>query len=214
MRKDIGDYKLYVFDLDGTLYDQPKLRMIMAIRLMSYYALHPFSAGDLFILKHFRKVKDSWTKRSSDDDIIRKDAEDKRTDEEKVKNIVRRWIYDDPLKIIALAKDEALIAWMNELRQNGKRVVILSDYPAADKLAAMGVSVDATYGPEDERIDELKPSSKGLNVIMSDENTAPEDVLMIGDREEKDGAAALAAGVDKLILPRKVKKREHEKYKG
>ena len=33
MKKNINDYSIYVFDLDGTLYDQPRLRLIMALRL-------------------------------------------------------------------------------------------------------------------------------------------------------------------------------------
>ncbi len=213
MRKDINDYSLYVFDLDGTLYDQPKLRLMMATRLMVYYALHPFRAGELFILQHFRKVKDSWTKSSSEDDIIAQVAKDRKTDEARVKSIVRRWIYDDPLEVIAKTKDTKLIEWIASLRNSGKKVFILSDYPVKDKLNAMCVSVDGMYDPLDPRIDELKPSPKGLNVIMQDTGYAPKDILMIGDRSEKDGMCAESCGVDSLILARKVNARNHEKFK-
>lgn len=210
MRRDVKDYKLYVFDLDGTLYDQPRLRLIMAIRLLSYYVLHPFSASELFILQHFRKVKDSWTESSSEDDIIARVASDKNTDPKKVSGIVRKWIYEDPLSAIVKTKDESLCNWMASLRRDGKKVVILSDYPTEDKLHALGVEVDGQYGPDDERIDELKPSPKGLKVIMSDLGVSSDDTLMIGDRKEKDGMCAEACGVDHLILPRKVSKRKHE----
>ena len=213
MRRDINDYSLYVFDLDGTLYDQPKLRFMMATRLMGFYILHPFRAGELFILQHFRKVKDSWTKSSSEDEIIEQVAKDKKTDAAHVKSIVRRWIYDDPLEVIAKTKDTKLIEWIGLLRNSGKKVFILSDYPAEDKLGAMNVTVDGTYDPLDERIDELKPSPKGLSVIMQDTGLAPEEILMIGDRSEKDGMCAEACGVDSLILARKVNARDHEKFK-
>ena len=213
MRRKINDYKLYVFDLDGTLYDQPGLRLQMLTRLMGFYILHPFRAGELFILQHFRKVKDSWTKNSSEDDIIKQVAADKKTDEARVKSIVRRWIYDDPLEVIAKNKDTGLIGWMDLLRKSGKKVFILSDYPAADKLKAMNVTVDGIYDPDDERIDELKPSPKGLNVIMGDTGILPEDILMIGDRMEKDGLCAEKAGIDHMILPRKITDRNHEKLK-
>ena len=213
MRRDINDYSLYVFDLDGTLYDQPKLRMMMAARLMGFYILHPFRAGELFLLQHFRKVKDSWTKSSSEDDIIAQVAKDKKTNDERVKKIVRRWIYDDPLEVIAKTKDTKLIGWIESLRESGKKVFILSDYPVKDKLSAMGVTVDGMYDPLDPRIDELKPSPKGLNVIMQDTGYAPEEILMIGDRSEKDGMCANACNADSLILARKVNARDHEKYK-
>ena len=208
MKKNIGDYNLYVFDLDGTLYDQPRLRMIMARRLICHYLFHPFSAGDLFILKHFRSVKEKWTRNSSEDDMMEKVAEDKHVDIERVRRIVRRWIYDDPLSAVAATRDTALIEWMNSLRQNGKKVVILSDYPTNDKLRAMGVEVDGQYSPDDKRIDELKPSPKGLFVIMEDTGETHDNILMIGDRMEKDGRSATAAGVDYLILPRKVSSRK------
>ena len=208
MQKGFNDYKLYVFDLDGTLYDQPRLRKIMAMRLIKYYILHPFSMTDLLILMYFRKVKDSWTESAADDDIIKKVSEDKHTGRDRVARIVRKWIYDDPLFVLRKTRDEALIKRISLLRSDGAKVVVLSDYPTAAKLKALGVSVDGSYGPEDARIDELKPSPKGLWVIMEDFDVAAEDVLMIGDRMEKDGASAEAAGVDFLILDRHVSRRD------
>ena len=208
MRKDINDYSLYVFDLDGTLYDQPRLRLIMAVRLMMYYLVHPFSAGDLMILQHFRKVKDKRVSGSSDDEVIKAVASDKNVDPDRVRNIVRKWIYDDPLLVIARVKDTKIIKWMEELRAGGKKVVIFSDYPSKDKLKAMDVAVDGMYDPDDPRIDEQKPSPKGLLVIMQDTGICAENILMNGDREEKDGMSAIAAGVDHLILGRCVSKRK------
>ena len=207
MRKAVNDYSLYVFDLDGTLYDQPVLRRIMAVRLAMYYALHPFRIGELFILQHFRKVKDKWTKSSSDEDIIRQVAADTGSGEDKVSRIVQKWIYDDPLSALPQTRDDRLCDWIKKLRTEGKKVVILSDYPAKDKLKALQIDVDAQYGPDDKRIDELKPSPKGLTVIMEDFGVDPGDVLMIGDRKEKDGKCAEAAGVDHIILERSIRKR-------
>ena len=208
MRKDINDYSLYVFDLDGTLYDQPRLRRIMAVRLALYYMLHPFSAGDLMILQHFRKVKDKRVSGSSDEEVISTVASDKNTDPDKVRRIVRKWIYEDPLSVIADVKDTKLINWIGELRASGKKVVVFSDYPSKDKLKAMNTEVDGMYDPDDPRIDEQKPSPKGLFVIMQDTGIAAEDILMIGDREEKDGLSAKSAGVDHLILERSVSQRK------
>ena len=207
MRKSFNDYKLYVFDLDGTLYDQPKLRMIMAARLVLYYLCHPFSIREMFILRHFRIVKDSWTKNSQEKDIIAKTASDMKAEEDAVANIVERWIYDSPLDVIKKTRDGKLIALIERLRTEGKKVVILSDYPTEDKLAALDVTVDGQYGPDDPRIDELKPSPGGLLTVIKDMDVPAEDVLMIGDRQEKDGQCAIRAGVDHLILARNVSKR-------
>lgn len=209
MRKDIKDYKLYVFDLDGTLYDQPKLRLIMAMRLMLYYMCHPVSVNELFILQHFRKVKDTWTGGSAEEDIYKKVADDKKTFPDKVAGIVKRWIYDNPLSALPAVCDMRLVRWIGDLRQDGKTVVVLSDYPTKDKLDAMGVEVDGQYGPDDKRINELKPSPKGLQVIMDDYGISREEVIMIGDRDEKDGECARAAGIDSLILNRRMNKRNY-----
>ncbi len=207
MKKNINDYSLYVFDLDGTLYDQPKLRLIMASRLIGYYICHPFAIRDLIILMHFRSVKDSWKDGSGEDKIIEKTAADLKTTTERTAKVVKKWIYDNPLSALEKTRDEKLIGLIGRLRENGKKVVILSDYPTADKLKALSVEVDGQYGPDDERIDALKPSPKGLEVIMEDTGFSPSDILMIGDRPEKDGECAKAAGVDHLILERNVRKR-------
>ena len=42
---------------------------------------------------------------------------------------------------------------------------------------------------------------------MEDTGENADNILMIGDRMEKDGRSAEAAGVDHLILPRKVSSR-------
>ncbi|MCR5301524.1 MAG: HAD family hydrolase [Lachnospiraceae bacterium] len=208
MRKAINDYSLYVFDLDGTLYDQPRLRRIMAFRLALYYGLHPYLAGELFVLQHFRKTKDKWTENASEADIIKKVAEETNTREEKVLQTVRKWIYDAPLTALPKTRDDALASWIEKLRKAGKKVAVLSDYPTEDKLKALGISVDRQYGPDDARIDELKPSPKGLITVMADFGISAEDVLMIGDRMEKDGKCAEAAGADHIILERKVNRRK------
>ncbi len=208
MKKNINDYSIYVFDLDGTLYDQPRLRLIMAVRLLGYYLCHPFAAGDLFILQHFRKVKDSWQGDASEEAIIKKTAEDKGVSVKRAEGIVQKWIYDNPLSALEKTKDEKLIKWIDKLRSSGKKVLILSDYPTCDKLKALGVEADGQYGPDDKRIDSLKPSPKGLLVIMDDMHAAAEEILMIGDRMEKDGECAKAAGVDYVILNRHVSKRK------
>ena len=105
--------------------------------------------------------------------------------------------------------DTQLAGWISELQKNGKTVVVLSDYPTKDKLEALGIEVDGQYGPDDDRINELKPSPKGLQVIMQDYGISPEDIIMIGDRSEKDGECAKGAGVDSLILGRRTAKRNY-----
>ena len=114
MRKNIGEYGLYVFDLDGTLYDQPRLRLIMALRLMMFYILHPFSVRELFLLSYFRKVKDRYTD-FSEEELYQKVAEDKNSDEETVRKTVLKWIYEAPLSVLYRTRDDMLAGWIDDL---------------------------------------------------------------------------------------------------
>ena len=205
MRRGINDYKLYVFDLDGTLYSQPRLRFVMAQRLLGYYLLHPFKAGELFMLQDFRKTKDSWKGDSDEEKLYEAVARKHGVDKQCVAGIVKKWIYENPLSAVAATKSVGLIKWMEQLKKNGKTVVILSDYPTEDKLCALNVNPDSSYSTTDPRIGELKPSPKGLTFIMEEMKFTPEETIMIGDRDEKDGECAKGAGVD-FVNCRKMRK--------
>lgn len=196
LNKKITDYKLYVFDLDGTLYNQPRLRFIMAKRLLGYYIMHPHKITELILLQDFRKTKDSWQGDFAEEKVIEDVAKRHKKDTCFVEGVIKRWIYENPLSAVAATKYDKVISLINKLREDNKTVVVLSDYPTEDKLTAMGVTVDAQYSTTDERIGELKPSPKGLQVVMGDFCAAPEDTVMIGDRDEKDGASAKSAGCD------------------
>lgn len=232
--KSFDDFKVYVFDVDGTLYDQRKLRIIMALRLAIYYGVHFYKLRELLWLRDFRRLKEHWDE--SDDYLVATDevvditledgevnaglidnldakvcaklASEKGTDSDRIESIVRKWIYDNPLTAIAKTKDEALIDVMKELRSNGRKVVILSDYPAVDKIKSLQTEVDGIYTTTDKGIGELKPSPKGLHRICSDFNVTNEDIIMIGDRLEKDGMCARNAGAHYIILDRNVNKRK------
>ena len=197
---DVNAYKLYVFDVDGTLYDQKRLRLIMAKRLLVYYALHPFKIRELVILQSFRKMKDAWTGKSSDEAVCRALAEKKGIDYSRVWKIVHYWIYENPLDAVYKTRYVEFPELIGKLRGLGKKVVALSDYPTTDKLKALQIELDGEYTTVDERIGELKPSPRGLKVIMEDFGLNKNEIIMIGDRDDKDGESARRAGCDYLIV--------------
>jgi len=217
----INEYEAVVFDLDGTLYYQKQLRTTMAKRLAKYFAHHPFEIKDLLILKKFREVRDEW------DDILiahsdmvlkcvkagetvenvnldalqyRYLAKKMHSKEEHVKAVITKWIHDNPLSAIKESEDLIIAQIIKQLRKLGIKVYIFSDYPIEDKMRAMGIKADGYYSATLPRINELKPSPKGLYIIMHDNDLQPEDILMIGDRDSKDGEASRRAKVDYLIL--------------
>ena len=221
MKKAMDDYRLYVFDLDGTLYFQKAFRIRMLIYLFWHVLFHPASIKDIFILKTYRKIREDWEKRETDEvgKLIPKElsmedrqyeyvAKIKGVSKNKVSAAVDFFMMKAPLSLLPDFADEELKKIILSIRKTGRIAVIYSDYPVEDKLKALNVEADGMYTSSDERIGTMKPDAKGLQVILADYNFDKEDVLMIGDRYEKDGLAAKANGVDYLILPSKKSERD------
>ncbi len=204
---DFNKYDLYVFDVDGTLYYQNKLRLIMGKRLLMYYLLHPLKFKDLIIIKNFRSLRENAKDTNGLFDITAKKCN---VSVSRVNEVIKKWIYENPIDALTASKDDTLLAIIDKLKANGKTVAIWSDYEADDKLKALKLSTDYVYTAEQERVGELKPSPKGLNLIMSDLNVPKDKTIMIGDRMVKDGEAAKKAGCDYLILSKSKKKREEQ----
>lgn len=194
----------------------------MAIRLIKYYGLHFWQFRELLIIKKFRDVKDNWEsiqkslsinalngESDIDEQQYKYVAMKLNTSPEKVKNVIRRWIYENPLDALKLSKDERL-SGIIERELKDKKVVVLSDYPAYDKLKAMDINIKDAYCTAQKEIGELKPSPKGLMYISSLYDVPTSDMLMIGDRMEKDGECAKRAGVDYMIIGRQVSKRKYD----
>ena len=204
---DFNKYDLYVFDVDGTLYYQNKLRLIMGKRLLMYYLLHPLKFKDLIIIKNFRSLRENAKDTNGLFDITAKKCN---VSVSRVNEVIKKWIYENPIDALIASKDDTLLAIIDKLKANGKTVAIWSDYEADDKLKALKLSTDYVYTAEQERVSELKPSPKGLKLIMSDLRVAKDKTIMIGDRMVKDGEAAKKAGCDYLILSKSKKKREEQ----
>lgn len=204
---DFNKYDLYVFDVDGTLYYQNKLRLIMGKRLLMYYLLHPLKFKDLIIIKNFRSLRENALDTNGLFDIAAKKCN---VSVSRVNEVIKKWIYENPIDALIASKDDTLLAIIDKLKANGKTVAIWSDYEADDKLKALKLSIDYVYTAEQERVGELKPSPKGLKLIMSDLRVAKDKTIMIGDRMIKDGEAAKKAGCDYLILSKSKKKREEQ----
>jgi FMN phosphatase YigB (HAD superfamily) len=74
---------------------------------------------------------------------------------------------------------------------------VYSDYPLVDeRLRALGIDpllVDKRYGPED--FGAQKPAARPFRCIAEDLGCEPAAVLVVGDRDDTDGAGAGAAGM-------------------
>jgi len=209
MKKNINEYELIIFDMDGTLYFQRPLQIHMAFKMICS-CLKPGGLSEMITVLKFRKLREQWNEvkvssDNSDADIdnaqYRYLASQTGKSPADIEKAVKEWIYNKPLSIICKYRDHTLFEIIKKYHLRKKQVVIYSDYPAIDKRDALKLpAIPCFYGGQEE-IGCMKPDPKGLTYIMSVYGiTEPSKVLMIGDRQSKDGQAAISAGTDYLIL--------------
>ena len=198
MDKNILDSKkVYIFDVDGTLYSQPKMRIKMACRLMFYFGLHFWRFKDLLMIRNFRSLREKEEYRTASfDNQVEAAATKTGIDAQKGKEAIQKWMFSVPLDVIKKCAFTTLLNQIDKWKKEGKTIVIYSDYEADEKLNALGVEADVVYTPLTNGIDELKPSRKAMDFIMQNIPSAKDDVIYVGDRFEKDGKSAQMAGID------------------
>jgi HAD superfamily hydrolase (TIGR01509 family) len=186
-----------LFDLDGTLYSQPRLRLLMVKEMVLYFAAHPLQIGQLRVLFHFRRLRERHGFRGGN--IGHGQYEVTATalgvTEEYVREAVDRWILREPLKHLAACKFKHVDPVFARLKAGGKGIAIVSDYPVREKMEWLGLEADVAVCATDPDVDCFKPDPKGFLVAAAKLGLAPHECLVVGDRDEKDGEAARAAGM-------------------
>ena len=155
----------WLVDLDGTLYRPRPVRLAMALEL----GLRGWSA--IPVLRTFRheheRLRAELRQRGADPfrlQIERTAALLGRSAAE-VEQVVRDWMIHRPGPWLRRFRRRELLQEIADFRRGGGRTALVSDYPARDKLRAMGslalfdvvVSVGEPGGPE-----RLKPCPDGL----------------------------------------------------
>ena len=206
--KRLSGYGLIIFDMDGTLYFQKGMQIRMALALIGCALTGRHGFRDLRLILKYRKLRETWdSEREVDDEEIYKELSGMTgMDSSGIGDIISLWMFDRPLDIVRRCRDRDLIEVIKRLKHEGKKVCVYSDYPTEDKCRAVGLGDDIPQfypGQEKGGISTLKPNPAGLIYIMNRyPDIAPEDTVMIGDRYEKDAAAAEGAGIDSIILKR------------
>lgn len=219
-KKSPYEYRVVIFDLDGTLYYQRPFRLRMLRYLAGYILTHPLHIKDFLIIKKYREVREKWEecdkecskkpqyrKLGLDDRQYQYVAEHMKVERHQVKKVIDFFMLEMPLQFLPSYTDERLADMIGELHRRGKTVVIYSDYPVENKLKALEIKADACYTSADGRIGSMKPDPKGIAVILADMDCPAEEALMIGDRYEKDGIAARGNNVDYIIMSKSRKER-------
>jgi putative hydrolase of the HAD superfamily len=202
---DWADIRLVAFDVDGTLYDQSKLRLRMLRELLLDAAARR-SLRTLKVLRAYRRIRERLAEKETPDFEPALFAETARITgaaPDNVRAVVREWIERRPLRHLASCRYPGVAELFAGLRRKGKIVGVLSDYPARDKLSALALAADYIVCAGDPSVSMFKPHPRGLLALMDAAGAEPQNTVLIGDRPERDGGAALRAGARPLIRAKK-----------
>ena len=128
-----------------------------------------------------------------------------------VEQLVESWIHTRPLKYLRFCRAEGLTPLLDYLERSNVRMGVLSDYPSARKLEALGIL--GRFSPvlcaTDPEINRFKPHPRGFLHACERWNLEPAEVLMVGDRADADAAGAAAAGLPCVIIGKATRTRQN-----
>jgi len=192
---DMKQYKLYVFDLDNTLYDE-ECFLIQAYKNISQRLSHinqSISSDEyfLYLVKHFEKKGRKYLF----DYLIHDFNLDSTISVDQLKNILYRSANTARLELYTWVKP-----CFNMLLEQNKQIAILTNgciEQQTNKIRNLGLdqlypSIFIYYA---DQFRHSKPDPKGLNNIINTHQVMNNEVLMIGDHQV-DRMCANNANVD------------------
>jgi FMN phosphatase YigB (HAD superfamily) len=201
--EDVADaqYDAWLVDLDGTLYKQRWVRLAMAAELL----LLGWAA--LPILRRFRHEQEAQREEliagkalavshsSPYAAQLARTATALSVPVEQVERVVQDWMFVRPKKWIRRFLNGRLLAELRAFKAQGGKTALVSDYPAQSKLEALnapGLFDVVVASGEENGPRRLKPDPEGYLRAAELLHADPSRCLVIGDREDADGAAARA----------------------
>jgi HAD superfamily hydrolase (TIGR01549 family) len=203
-RNDLASFTAWLVDLDGTLYHPKPVKMAMAGQLLL------FGAPRLRVIRAFRKQHERIREEGLDGEgdpfalQLRLTAEALGAEVEEVEAVIREWMVKRPGPWLRRFRRRGLLSEIADFRAHGGRTALVSDYPAREKLKALGgdslfevvVASGEEGGPK-----RLKPSPDGYLAAARALGVDPERCLVVGDRDDADGEAARRAGMAFREIP-------------
>jgi len=193
--------KAVIFDVDGTLYDQKKMRLKMLWEMGKSTLINFKTIKELLIVWKYRRFREENLTNAVQQ--YRRTAQATRTDVETVRQVVQDWLINRPLPYLAGCRYPGVLELFAFLRDEGVGIGVFSDYPAREKLAGLELQADAIVWSAEETVNHYKPGPEGLVETARRLEIPVENCLFIGDRDDLDGECARRAGMPYLILDRK-----------
>jgi putative hydrolase of the HAD superfamily len=197
----------FIFDVDGTLYNQGKLRRRIILELLHNLVRTQRFIRDIYVLYTFRRKREILSRNTHNiGDLENRQYADVAHELgmgiEDVRHIVKDWIFEKPLKHVAQCAYPGVKDLFFVLKQKGYKIGIFSDYPCHAKLKALGLFADVMVCATEKEIDRFKPDPKGLLYTAEKLGMSAMNCFFIGDRDDNDGECARRAGMPYHILSR------------
>ena len=202
-----------LFDVDGTLYHQGPLRILMALELATLLLRERPAAArrTLGAVRTFRRVREELRvlgKAESPLDRLQfQHAADRlQVEVEEVEAAVSEWIFRRPLKYLRRCRRAGIEGLLVHLASRGIPAGVFSDYPAREKLEALHLAdkISLVACATDAEINAFKPHPRGFVQACERWGLEPSEVLYVGDRAEVDAAGAANAGMPCVIISRRL----------
>jgi FMN phosphatase YigB (HAD superfamily) len=196
-------HEAWLIDLDGTLYAAMPVRLCLACELLlgGWGAVHS--------LRVFRLIHERLRRRGirAKGDMysvqLNLAARVLCLNKSALEQTVRRWMVVRPGKWLRLFRRRGLLAEIRRFKSQGGRIALVSDYPAQEKLRAMGLGdcfdVVVANG-EQGSVGCLKPLPDAYLAAAARLGVKPARCLVLGDRHDADGLAARRAGMDFRLI--------------
>jgi beta-phosphoglucomutase-like phosphatase (HAD superfamily) len=200
------DIDAVILDVDGTLYLQNYVRLWMILDLLLHILKKPTHYHDILIRRAYRKNREILAEAGSTDFIAKQydDIADQfNVHTSYVRNIVKTWIEEKPLPFIDKARRRGCREFILSVFEYSIQVATYSDYPSSGKIETLNLPVELQIVSSDPSVARLKPDPTGVVEASRRLNVPTENCLMIGDRDERDGACARAVGMPYLIISKK-----------
>lgn len=198
--------KLLLLDLDGTLYHQPPVRILNSLKILFLLICSPSTRTEIRILRRYRILREVFSEQlkpiAEVETVL---AIETGMTWEEIRKIRDKWMVNQQATMVRLARRRWLLKYVHKLQQKGIQVAILSDYPISHKISQLRMLPTFQVCSEDERIRYAKPHPRGVEEIIRLSGFSPDEILFIGDREDRDGAAAIMAGVRFLMVGREAR---------
>jgi FMN phosphatase YigB (HAD superfamily) len=193
----MADHDAWLVDLDGTLYHALPVKFAMTWELLIG------GMPVVQVLRSFRREHELLREQAPLGESayrlqLERAASASGMDVAAVERTVTEWMHVRPGKWIFRFRRRPLLDEIRAFRSRGGRTALVSDYPARTKLASLQATdlfevVIANGEPDGPAW--IKPHPSGYLRAAERLGMAASRCLVIGDREDADGAAARAAGM-------------------